>query len=261
MTRHSYDELVEQARRHMNTDAGDDELAQWNQFLDEGAEMAHPQDGCIDEIWGFLRLGRQAIGPQVDPFFRSLIAHGANPLKPGGFDKTLLEQETSVAATVFEAVIEQEIQGNYLRADDGSNPLHLVADLSTSFLSDRSDHFFSRRLLDIGWLNEARSVDGNTPLHCLWSDGNLRIIQPSPSRTEILWRTTALFLKNGADVYIENEKGHTVASLISEALEAGLRVPSDECEQILSRIQAEKEKNSLDETTPFTGKISRRSRL
>ena len=177
-----------------------------------------------------------------------LMQHGAKPLD---FDRALARFDSPVLEHVLELLTQSATPTH---AEDGSNPLHLLAEDAPEKLGQilgQLSEGDQPTLWD--WLRENRSSDGATPLCALWSaDSQLRLRQENAmdyaEGFEGAWTALSALIDLNEPWNTQNAAGQSVAELFLEGVAQGGEVP-DYLEEAWMAVRTEYDQRLLNKDT------------
>lgn len=191
----------------------------------------------------------------------AMVSHGANPLRLPVDELLPLIRINAFRVSLFNLEFGQDVKNVALRDEKGGNLMHvMVENGQEQNLADSGK---------CGWVNEARKIDGNTPLHLLWDikGRNAQIAERygdtsdlKQVQTEQSYRAgcsvvgTIKLLEVGANIDIPNHDGiRPVDIILLEAIE-GCRLP--EAQEGKQQLLATIEQFRMDEGTARIGQKS-----
>lgn len=201
-------------------------------------------EGGTSLIWRTVNpLSKSFYNKGLQGLAKDLIDSGANPMiNDHIFESRLFSKSALTTVLLMTQMAQVEAVGPHrFRDASGGNPLHLLCESSPEWLSSvlecwaskedypsKNDRNSTRSLanpptpvaIQSSWLNEARPLDGKTPLHMACD----RYLQKKNEITFSIWnqmgfwRICLVLLEQGARVDIKDHAGQDVSTLVDQAL-------------------------------------------
>lgn len=196
--------------------------------------------------------------------FLHLLATGATPPKETGEVFIHCCESLSHIYTAMECWIALEKTGRRILPADQGNLLHFIANKPQSLIdlhgqiTDRNRSFMHRwQPVFVQWLDQPRSLDGETPLHSA-----LRCVAVEPAKNGRsdrwftltgLFRMVGWFVRQGGDLSGRDHEGKTVGCLVTERLHM-LTNPETE---LGAEAMCELARAQMDTQTPMSTQSAR----
>lgn len=217
-------------------------------------------DKAYPKFWELISDAIGDIDPFADAYVEMLIDCGANPLLgKKGLTAELTDGQWSMTMS-FLTGLSRSSTGQTCRREDGSNPLHVMAEGQTSIFFTALAGALSKA--PERWLNGQRD-DGATPLHVLWRRPKNALDSNNPALdrlTHDIWSVTSSMMKQGADLALKDDNGVAVFELITSVLARGV-VPDPMFEEAAQVVRMMSEQVSLENITPGVARKSQGMRL
>lgn len=184
-----------------------------------------------------------------------LMARGANPLiKDRAIGKT---DGSDFIINMVQILIEREAAGKPMRAEDGSNLLHVLAEDDPATLNFALSEGYTGRprfTVPTAWIHETRD-NGDTPLHAFCAqDAFITMLMEDDQEIEETvaegaWNSIQLLIEMGANLQARNGAGHSAVNVINNAINRNLFPLPEDSSGTLELIQAEATLQDLETGT------------
>lgn len=185
-----------------------------------------------------------------------LVEQGCNPLDPkqANFMQHLHEEHNAMILTYVLRRMEAN-EGHVLRSPDGENIVHVLCQLRPEWLGSSIVGYVDRGPDDTGryldtWFTEARTSDGQTPLHVWWNGTSKILTNETVERNSPFfeWDVSEALIRAGADVGARDVQGISCARCMIDAASLGSPMPMNAAGVMRALIVVEHE--HLDAATP-----------
>lgn len=194
---------------------------------------------------------------------RTLMEHGANPLIN---DLAIRHTDGLIVGVIIgQEISRYEKLGKPLRAEDGGNLFHVLAQTDIALLlSILCENYNAREETNFprNWLSEKRPGDGATPLHVLWGEKGLvcPALKQQRDITNVAWNCTLMMAHEGADFLEPDNQGRRTVDLMNGMVQKGFEV-SEDAQDFLGGMSSILNKTQLEESTQSVDSLRKLRRI